>query len=240
VILFGVVIAALFAIAGPDAMRAAPSTGHETAVSSRYSAALALLLALAVVPVAAHSSKSLRGDDCANPAALVPGDGPVDAARATLMEQQYQASQWREGILPAVGDLPELRFAVVRSYEPRLLYYRGSRRLWQEVEPGGDTIEWLESDDGKLPIVRSRLTGDRPGYARAVIASLLVYEGEPVEKGWISQLRAAPRQIFTGSRPMTMFVVRGDVHGDDLEAVEKRAHAFLLDSWRTYRALCRR
>ncbi len=239
VILFGVVIAVLFAIAGPDAMRSAKASGQRVVVATRYALALAALCALALIPVGMHSTARLRGDDCANAAALVPSDGSVDPARALLMQQQYKASQWREGTLPATADTPALRYAVIRNYEPRLLYYRGSRRLWQDVEPGADTIEWLESDDGRLPIVRSQLAGDRPGQPRAVIASLLVYEGEPVETGWRAQLRAAPRQMFTGSRPMTLFTVRGDVQGGDHAAVEKRAHAYLLDSWRTYRALCR-
>jgi exosortase len=240
VVLFGIVIAALAAIAGPDAMRPAPATGERIAVSNRFSVALAILCALAFLPVAVHANGRLRSDDCANSAALVPVEGIVDPVRAAFMEAQFAAVQWREGILPASEDAPELRYAVIRSYEPRLLYYRGTRRLWQEVAPGGDSLEWLDSDDGRLPIVRSRLQGDRSELSRTVIASLLVYEGEPVEQGWRAQLRSAPRQVLMGSRPMTMFTVRGDVGADKREAAEKRAREFLLDSWRTYRAVCRR
>ena len=240
VILFGVVIAALFAIAGPDAMRPAPATGERTAVSNRFSLALAILCALALLPVAVHANARLRSDDCANSAALVPAEANIDPKRAAFMEAQFAAVQWREGILAPNGEAPGLRFAVIRSYEPRLLYYRGTRRLWQEVAPGGDTLEWLESDDGRLPIVRSHLQGDASDVANTVIASLLVYEGEPVEKGWRAQLRAAPRQVLMGSRPMTMFTVRGDVRADKRAAAEQRAREFLLDSWRTYRAVCRR
>jgi hypothetical protein len=240
IILFGVVIAALFAIAGPDAMRSAAATGHRTAVSGRFSLALAVLCALALLPVAVHANARLRGDDCANPAALVPSDGPADPERAAFMEQQFAAVQWREGVLAPTADSPELRFTVIRSYEPRLLYYRGTRRLWLEVAPGGDTIEWLESDDGRLPIVRSQIQGERAELSRTVIASLLVYGGEPVESGWRAQLREAPRQVFTGSRPMTMFTVRADVLPGNREAAERRAREYLLDSWRTYRAVCRR
>ena len=239
VILFGVVIAAMFAIAGPDALRALPASGIRTPIATRFALPLALACALAVVPVAMHSSESMRSDDCANPGALVPVAAQVDPERARHMEQQYKASQWREGVLPAVDGAPELHWALVRSYEPRLLYYRGSRRLWLDVEPGADTLEWIESDDGKLPIVRSRLSGERPDYPQAVIASLIVYEGEPVAEGWRAQLAAAPRQILTGGRPMTLFTVRGEVHGGNPEAAEKRAYAFLIDSWRSYRALCR-
>jgi exosortase len=240
VILFGVVIAGLFVIAGPDAMRPAPASGTSVAVSGRHGLALAGLCALALVPVAVHANALLRGDDCANPTALVPASPDSDPARAELMAVHYRASQWREGVLPASGDAPELRYLVVRSYEPRLLYYRGARRMWQEIEPGGDTVEWLESDDGRIPIVRSRLSGERPEQPSAFIASLLVYEGEPVDVGWRAQLRAAPRQVFTGPRPMTMFAVRVELRPKDREAAEARARAYLLDSWRTYRALCRR
>ncbi len=240
VILFGVVIVAMFLIAGSDALRAAPPSGVHTPLSTRFALPLALVCALAVVPVAMHSSASMRGDDCANPTALVPAAAHADPERAKYMEQHYQASQFREGVLPRTPDSAELQWALVRSYEPRLLYYRGSRRLWLDVAPGGDTLEWIESDDGKLPIVRSKLSGERPEQPRAVIASLIVYEGEPVEEGWRAQLRAAPKQIFTGSRPMTMYTVRGNVTDGNRAATEQRAHAFLLDSWRTYRALCRR
>ena len=238
VILFAVVIAALFAIAGPDAMRAAAATGRRTAVSDRFSLALALLCALALLPVAVHANARLRSDDCANPAALVPADGNIDPLRATYMEQQFAALQWREGVVPASADAPALHFAVIRSYEPRLLYYRGTRRLWEEVAPGGDIVEWLDSDDGRLPIVRSRLANDRPDMPRAVIGALLVYEGEPVVKGWRTQLSAAPRQLLTGSRPMTMFAVRADVRAGNREAAERSAREFLLDSWRSYRTAC--
>ena len=240
IVLFAVVIAALLAIAGRDAMRPAPSSGHRVRISDRFSVALTVLAAIALVPVTLHANALFRGDDCANPAALVPIEATVDPERARLMKIQYDAAQFREGFVPETSSEPALRYAVVRSYEPRLLYYRGTRRLWQEIAPGGDTIDWLESDDGRLPIVRSRLESDRSGAASAVIASLLVYEGQPVESGWRAQLRSAPRQMFTGGRPMTMFAVRANVGPGQSEAAERRVREFLLDSWRNYRAVCQR
>ncbi len=240
VVLFAVVIAGLIAIAGRDAMKPAPASGHRVTISDRYSIALTTLAAIALVPVVVHANDLLRSDDCAQPAALVPVEGAIDPERALHMKVQYDAEQWREGIVPASGDEPELRFAVVRSYEPRLLYYRGTRRMWRDIEPGGDEIEWLESDTGRLPIVRSHLVNERHGAERAVVASLLVYQGEPVESGWRAQLAAAPRQTFLGGRPMTIFMVRASVRPGMLEATERRVHEYLLDSWRTYRAVCGR
>ena len=67
-----------------------------------------------------------------------------------------------------------------------------------------------------------------------------MYEGEPVESGWKAQLRAAPRQLLTGGRPMTMFAVRANVGPGQSEAAERRVREFLLDSWRNYRAVCQR
>jgi DNA polymerase IIIc chi subunit len=71
-----------------------------------------------------------------------------------------------------------------------------------------------------------------------VVAALLVYEGKPVETGWLAQLRAAPQLLLTGARPMTLFAVRGDVAEPLVPAAEQRARQWLRDSWRNYRAIC--
>ena len=86
--------------------------------------------------------------------------------------------------------------------------------------------------------MRSTLDNANPRAPKGVIAGLLVYEGSPVETGWLAQLRAAPHQLLTGARPMTLFAVRGDVAEPLLPAAEARARQWLLDSWRNYRLLC--
>ncbi|MFI5314623.1 MAG: exosortase/archaeosortase family protein [Myxococcota bacterium] len=239
-VLFVFVIGALLWLAGGDALRASPGNARPP-LSDRFALPLAALCTVALVPVGLHSYLHVRRDDCANPQALVPPmpAGGVSAEREAEIRRSFDVYQWREGRLPPSGDAPELRFAVVRSYDPKDLYYRGTRRLWPDVEPGGDTLEWLESDGEKLPIVRSHLgSEDHHSQAGALIESLLVYEGQPVENGWLAQLRAAPRQAFSGGRPMTLFAIRGDVPAAQLAAAEKRASQWLLNSWRTYRAIC--
>jgi exosortase len=239
-VLFVFVIGALVWLAGSDALRASPGNARPP-ISDRFALATAALCALALVPVVLHSYLHVRRDDCANPRALVPEMpvGSVSSEREAEIRRGFDAHQWREGRLPPVGDAPEFRFAVIRSYDPKALYYRGTRRLWQDVEPGGDRLEWLESEGVKLPIVRSRLGGEGGhSAATAVIESLLVYEGKPVENGWLAQLRAAPRQAFGGSRPMTLFAIRADVGPGQQTAAEKRASQWLLDSWRSYRLIC--
>ncbi|MGH7292531.1 MAG: exosortase/archaeosortase family protein, partial [Myxococcota bacterium] len=240
VVLFGVVIVALFAIAGSEALRASPGTGVRTPVSDRHAGALAVLAGVALVPVGLHSYARLRVDDCANPAALVPVEASVDGERAAFMARSFDAVQWREDVLAPANGAPALSTVLVRTFDPKLVYYRGTRRLWTDVAPGGDTVEWLESDDGRVPILRSSREHDRPGAPGSVIAALLIYEGEPVETGWRAQLRAAPRQLVSGARPMTMFAVRADTTTANRAAAEARARTWLLESWRTYRAICRK
>ena len=238
--LFVLVIGALLLIAGRDALRGQPGSVR-TPVSDRFAAPMFAVCALALVPVVAHSYLHWKRDDCANPTALVPamsGDGDLAARDAQMRHDFVDVYQWREGKLAAVASTPELSYVVIRSYDPKMLYYRGTRRMWKDVSTSGDTIEWVDSDDGKLPIVRSKTDNANPNAPKSVIAALLVYEGQPVETGWLAQLRAAPGQVVSGSRPMTFFAVRGDVPEELVPAAEKRARQWLLDSWRNYRAIC--
>ncbi|HTO08055.1 MAG TPA: exosortase/archaeosortase family protein [Myxococcota bacterium] len=239
--LFVFVIGALVWLAGRDALHGAAGNARPP-LSGRFALPAAALFAVALVPVSIHSYLHVRRDDCANPDALVPAMGPgmVTAERDAEVRRNFDVHQWREGRLPPGEGAPELKFAIVRSYDPKQLYYRGTRRLWWDIEPGGDQPDWLEVDGAKLPIVRSRLGGDDDAHRDrdAVIESFTVYEGKPVENGWRTQLRAAPRQAFTGSRPMTLFAIRSDVNASQREAAERRAREWLAASWRNYRAVC--
>jgi exosortase len=238
--LFVFVIGALVWLAGRDALRAGPGNRLPPA-SERFALPAAALFALALVPVGVHSYLQVRRDDCANPAALVPPMSPlmVTPERDAEIRHNFDVHQWREGRLPPANGAPEMQFAVVRSYDPKQLYYRGTRRLWWDVELGADRLEWLDADGERLPIVRSQLReADRRAGRDAVIESFTVYEGKLVEDGLRAQLRAAARQALTGSRPMTMFAIRADVRPEERAAAEKRANEWLASSWRSYRALC--
>ena len=239
-VLFVLVIGALMLIAGRDALQAVPGKVR-TPVSDRWATALLAVCAIALVPVVLHSYLSWRSDDCANPTALVPPmapDGDTAARDAQLRHDIEYLSQWREGKLAAASGSPELDWVVVRSYDPKQLYYRGTKRVWKDVTVGGDTLEWIDADGEKLPIVRSKANNDSEHGPKAVIAALVVYDGEPVEAGWLAQLRAAPRLLFAGTRPVTLFAVRGEVPEALVPAAEQRARRWLVDSWRGYRGLC--
>jgi exosortase len=239
-LLFVLVIGALLLIAGRDALRGQPGTVR-TPLSDRWATALFAVCALALAPVVAHTYLHWQRDDCANPTALVPamsGDGAFAARDAQMRHDFGSIYQWREGRIAPANGAPELSYVVIRSYDPKMLYYRGTRRMWKDVSTSGDTLEWLETDEGRLPVVRSQTSNANPRAPKTVIAALLVYGGEPVDRGWLAQLRAAPGQVVSGARPMTFFAVRGDAPEALLPATEERAHQWLLDSWRNYRAIC--
>jgi hypothetical protein len=123
-------------------MRCAPRRATAHAPAERFVPALAALLALALVPVIVHSYARRRVDDCASGAAIAPavaGDGE----RAAWMAGQFDTDRWREGRLAAADGAPEMSFAVIRSWNPKNLYYRGTRRLWLDVEGGTDWNEWI-------------------------------------------------------------------------------------------------
>ncbi|HXX48760.1 MAG TPA: exosortase/archaeosortase family protein [Myxococcota bacterium] len=238
-VLFVLVIGVLVWLAGRDALRA--STGNaRPPLSDRYAAALFGLSALALLPVLVHSYLRFHPDDCAHPEVLVPQQiaGTFSPDREAELRRNFDLHQWREGRVAGVNGGPELQFAVIRSFDPKELYYRGTRRIWKDVEPGADRLDWIEADGERLPVVRSTVSGEGRREQAVAIGSLLVYEGAPVANGWLAQLRAAPRQALFGSRPMTLFAVRSDVPPSQLDAARKRVDEWLVRSWSDYRAIC--
>ena len=221
-------------------MRAASLGAVRTPVSDRYALPLRALCALALVPVACTRTRACAATTARTRPRSCPRMGNVDPRRATHMEQQFTASQWREGKL-AAGERrrPSSRYVVIRSYEPE------AALLPRHAAPVvGRRARRRHASSGSSPTTarcRScarRSTRERPERPRAVIASLLVYEGEPGREGLAraAARRAAP--ALHGRRPMTFFAVRGDVPEPLVPAAEARARQLLLDSWRTYRAIC--
>jgi exosortase len=237
--LFAIVILALFAIAGRDSLAAAPGDSR-VALSARYGWGLAALACLALVPVVVHSYVGLKTDDCANPQALVPANAGGVVPGEADAQSNFDAYQWRTGQLAPTAGAPPMTYVVVRSFDAKQLYYRGSRRIWRDVEPGRDELVFIDDDGDKLPVVRSSLSDANSEDKHTLIAGLLVYRGRPVENGWLAQLRAAPLQALTGKRPMTLYAVRATVSDGNREAAEKRAYAWLRESYHFYQAICQR
>lgn len=213
-------------------------------LSTRYIKPLCALLLLAAVPIVFHvylapRVEALSRDDCANPAVL----GKTTLTSAELRERDrwmrgsFGAIQWREAELKR-GRVP-LFLATIRSYNAKELYYRAERSLLKNRVPARHALVKIGRDDAEPSVPVRRLYYNAKTGPGGILASyLLVYEGRPVENPYWTQLLAAPRHVFSGRVPMTLYFVYSPSYEADWETIEQRHDEWLLDSWREYREFC--
>ena len=206
-------------------------------LSPRYVPHVIALLALAVIPVALHSYAEVRSDECAEPQVLISESSVLGAAgRRGFMSHSFAASQFREGRVHGESGAPPLSFVIVRSYDAKRLYYRLARRLTQST-PASVELDWLDGDPS-LPIRRVVFASKASSSVGVESAYLLVYDGEPVANAYWNQLRAAPKRLLTGNRPMTAFYVTASMPRGQEEAIRQRLDDWLRASWERYRTIC--
>jgi hypothetical protein len=192
-------------------------------------------LLLALIPVVVHSYIQVQVDDCKAPSAFVPASAPASdtgGSRDAWMRKHFESSQWHEGNLSRDG--LNFDFSIIRSYDAKRLYHRPETSLEQAiVERRG--IEWVQADSGVLPIHRAYYGNTDPAI---LVAYLLVYRSSPVASPYWPQLLAAPVQLFSGRRPMTLFLIRARGSPGSLREMEKVEREWLLSSWERYRSAC--
>jgi exosortase len=240
---FVVALVVLFAIAGREVLPDPDARPVRTPVSARYALPLLALCALALVPVARNVYAQRRIDDCAHPVALVPGSGIHDperrAQREREMREQFEAFAFREGVLRA-RDRPDagadLAWSIVRTFDPKRVYYRPEYWLSGHGEAIESGIDPLDVAGRSLPLHRVRL--ETRGEHVHVAGYLLVYGGEPVADGMRAQLAAAPQLMLRGPRPMTLYYAQALSAPDDLEATSDALARWLAASWKQYAAIC--
>jgi hypothetical protein len=154
------------------------------------------------------------------------------------MQSVYDAEQFWEGAVDPRTNRFGLEYAVIRSYNAKRLYYRAEYRYLRGAIPDGHTIEWIDGAGTRLPIHRSFYPSTASGQRKRIVAYLLMYEGRAIGNPYIAQLVSAPRQLVRGSRPMTLFILSGEVRSSDFEAAEARAREWLTRAWHKYRAVC--
>jgi hypothetical protein len=71
-----------------------------------------------------------------------------------------------------------------------------------------------------------------------VVASLYVYDGQPVDSLLPLQIRSAARQLQAGRRPLTLLQVHGAGPPSREQEIEERAVSWLTSAWSSYRDLC--
>jgi len=207
-----------------------------TRLSLRYVRLLSACLLLALIPVVVHSYLQVKIDDCRDPRAFVPepAQAPASSAsRDTWMRQQFQSSQWQEGSFSRDG--LRFDFSIIRSYDAKRLYHRPETSLVEHAIVVRRGIEWLRTDSQALPIHRAYYGDMDPAI---LLAYLLLYRSSPVASPYWAQLRAAPVELFSGSRPMTLVLIQARGSPARLQEMEKVGREWLLSSWEKYRSAC--
>ncbi len=208
---------------------------------TRYVPHLALLCTLALVPVAVHSYLDLRTDECADPEAFAPerSGGARPADQGAFMLRHFDSTAWREGRLRAGARGSELRFALVRSLDPKLVYHRPENVFLSGETPSSHRIDWTETPGGqRLPVHRALYAPSRSRRTHGFAAWILLYDGRPVANPVVAQLRAAPGLAFVGRAPMTLAMVWGQIAPGEQSRAEASANERLVRGFEEYRAVC--
>lgn len=208
-----------------------------TGLSRRYAPHLVALCAVALAAVVVHSWVGVGRDDCARPEAFLRTDGDADARRQRFMRDAFEAFAWREGRIESKQQRASLSWSIVRSFQPRRLYYQPEMALYA-LRPMRRSLEWLERDGERLPLHRAWYRADPATGATFVVAYLLIYRGQPVANGVRAQLGSAPALLVSGAAPMTLLIVGGTASGGEVAETEALAQDWLSANWRSYRFAC--
>ncbi|MGH6692378.1 MAG: hypothetical protein ACREF4_17050 [Gammaproteobacteria bacterium] len=207
-------------------------------LARRYAPHLVVLCALALLAVIANSWLRLHREDCADPERFF-GSQEEPSARESRLRKGFHALEVRQGRVALDGGLWSLGSTMIRSTQPRTVYYRPEGMVVPGVRAVRRGMEWLDDPSGeRLPIHRAWYREDPASGTALVVAYLLVYQGRPVEDPVLAQLRAAPREVFIGAAPMTLLLVSGVVLQQDLPGAEAQARDWLRESWQAYRYAC--
>ncbi len=205
-------------------------------LSRRFAPHLVALGAVALAAVAVHAWVGLERDDCARPEAFLrPED--ADSPRQRFMRAAFAASAWREGRIASDALHASISWAIVRSFQPRRLYYQPEMALFS-ARPTRRSVEWREDGSERLPVHRVWYRPDPSSGASFQVSYLLIYRGEPVANPVRAQLEAAPVLFARGAAPMTLLIVGANSPAGEVEQTEALAQDWLAASWRSYRFAC--
>jgi hypothetical protein len=208
-----------------------------TRPSARYAPLLLVLGLLTAAPVAFHRLERPRNDECADPEALREVPRLAGSGRPVERWEKHgpEVIQWTEAGLPVPGQREDLRAAVIRSYKPIGLYTRTPRLVLGPFEAEQQGIRTVEAGDRQLPV---QTVFDGTHGRNAMASYLFLYQGEPVAHPFVAQLLDAPSQLFTGTHPLTVILVGGEVPRARRGQAQEVAGRFIAAAWRHYRESC--
>ncbi|MCZ6465181.1 MAG: hypothetical protein O7A09_12665 [Proteobacteria bacterium] len=205
-----------------------------TATSRRFGIPLAILLGLAVVPIAVARMAPNRVDDCADPVLL------MDVSRVsenTVVEREPRADRANKSvsgrIQPEHRRQAPLEFVMIRAYGlPRRFLHPSAPG---QLEPDQHDVEWLEVDGELLPV---HLVQQKVERGTSFAVYVFAYENRPVVGPFASRMASAASELIFGSRPISLIAVSGSTGRLYKRETERRAKEWIAAAWRHHRAAC--
>ena len=193
-------------------------------IATRYAAAAAGLLALALVPTVLHNYLGLESDDGRRTAAI-PSDlagareVPLDRPSTWTMAQFRSHDAFERRYVDDEGRAAHL--TVITSYDAKTLYHHPEHAVAYGMGyDSADVIALPGLPDVPVHVLRKR----QPD--RAVALYVLRYDGGFVGNPYAFQVGLAWKRLFTPRKPATLVFARGEGRG--LEPLEHSLPARLL------------
>jgi Protein of unknown function (DUF3485) len=194
-------------------------------ISGRHAAAVAVLLALALIPTAIHSYWGVVVHDGRRasqvPANLEGMPSTPTARKAPWVMNNFQSDDWIERTYRAGSD--DVVLFVGRSYDAKRLYHHPELALLRgyETAPAGTTYAERRPD---IPL---HLVTTERGGERGVAVYALLYDGTFIANPVAFQLKSSAELLVGGRKPMTLFMA-SDLVGARARATESPAARVLL------------
>jgi hypothetical protein len=173
-------------------------------VSTRYAAAVAGLLAIALVPTVVHNYLGVTATDGRRVAAIPPRLAGYDS-RPTARPESWARRNFDavDALERYYGPGDRLRLVVARSYDAKKLYHHPElvASYGKGLTSGGTSVL---PDAPAVPffILRSSRT-----EGRDLVVYALVSRDEVIRNAYVYQVRAAVRQLLRGRELLTLVYV---------------------------------
>jgi hypothetical protein len=209
-----------------------------TKVSKRYAGHVLVCVVPVLVIVVIHSYIGLQVEDCRELSGLFPNAAGDTSSprRDARMREVFDAVQWEEGTLDTTVPASQMKFSIIRSYDPKKIYHHPEISLVRGATPARRDVEYIDAEGERVPVHRAYYN---PASTTALVAFILIYHSRPVDNPYLSQIRSAPLQFVRGSYPMTLFFVSAQAPASATREMETQMKKWLIDGWRRYKTSCR-
>jgi len=202
-------------------------------VSSRYSLAAAVFVALCAIPVWYHALEAPVSDECRDPNAFFLSKR-LGTAIAIQNQWRFEEGDAKGRVLARSGE--RLRVRIFRVREVSKLY--GSPMSF-----GYDSMSYLvprelrpiEVDGTTLPVHWSRFDMDGEGHLEAWTFAM---GDEPLRHPFGAWAGHAWTRLFGGNQPLTVMIASAVARPENMENLEETAEGWFVSAWKQLRAAC--